>query len=227
MEKIGNGYHLPTADVLAQVGKDPKITKEFALSHSVCDRGGVHLHFGALVYPARYAITAQQKEQAARQFAQMKAKFAAGLGGLVFIGMGMEYSARYPDDVCNHRIRTEIINPKGRRFFIEVGTGTGETMRIDHVIDRDQEDEYKEKAERYYNLIKKSGTQFKEHPLYPMYLEAQKQPYNWYKHSEWSGRSLKYTNENVIKLVNQLFDCNFSRMVVDNLFLNCGDYVSK
>lgn len=135
---------------------------------------------------------------------------------LIFVSMGMDYKERFPGDVCNHRIRTELINPEGRRFFIEVGTGRGDKMRIDHVIDKDQEHEYEEKASYYWAKIRESKVIPQNHPLYNSYKKYMEQPHQWYKHKDWEGLSVEYTKENVLKLVNRLFDCNYTEMELTN-----------
>jgi hypothetical protein len=131
---------------------------------------------------------------------------------LIFVSMGMDYKERFPGDVCNHRIRTELVNPHGRKFFIEVGTGRGDKMRIDHVIDRDQELEYAEKAHYYLERIKESKMVPQKHPLWDSYKKYMEQPHQWYRYKEWQGLSLEYTKENVLKLVNRLFECNYTEM---------------
>lgn len=232
-EKIAHSmsYVLPPLEILEQIGKDARITKEFHHSHGVCDSSGNKIHFGALVYPNRYAITKEQKEYATQHYNRMKTDILAGVGQrLVFVGMGMQYDARYDDDVCNHRIRTEIINPEGRRFFIELGTWGAELMRFDHVVDRDQEDEYNGKAREYRQKIEDAGGFWKigkGHHLYEEYQKYQSQPYYWYKKQEWNSKRIKYTKTNVLKMVNELFDCNFTEIEIDYHFLTTDDFTSN
>ena len=226
---ISKDYTIPTPEILEQVGQSEKITNAFAFAHQVCDSGGRLLHYGALC-GKRYAITAEQKQQAEAEYKRMKASKINSIGGkLVFVGMGMEYPAKYEGDVCNHRIRTEIINPAGRRFFIEVGTGRGENMRIDHVVDRDQQQEYEAKASEYYQKIEQAGGFLKVgkgHHLYEQLEKYRAQPYYWYKKDEWFSLNVKYTQQNVLNLVNKLFDCNFSEMEIDSYLLTTEDYIS-
>lgn len=143
--------------------------------------------------------------------------------------MGMNYDARYKDDVCNHRIRTEIINAKGKKFFIELGTWGNELMRIDHVIDRDLQIHYEKKQLEFRDLININGGFNKishQSPLYVDYKKYQEQPYHWYKKDVWQNMKVKYTNENVLKLVNVLFDCNFTEIVIDYNHLTTDIYSS-
>jgi hypothetical protein len=66
----------------------------------------------------------------------------------------------------------------------------------------------------------------KGHELYKDYEKYQQQPYRWYKKEDWQNLKLKYTNENVISLVNNLFDCNFTEIVIDYCHLTTDDYIS-
>jgi len=217
-------------ELLNQLGVNEKLTREVNYSHGVCDKYSVHQFYCTMYGGKRYKTTLEQKEQAAKLYEINKQRAIKNVGNkLVFVGMGCEYSAKYEDDVCNHRIRTEIVNPQGRRFFIEVGTGRGEDMRIDHVVDRDQEDEYNAKATEYRQKIEDEGGFWrigKGHELYEKYQEYNNQPYYWYKHEQWKNLKTKYTKANVLSLVNILFDCNFTEIEIDYNHLRTDDYKS-
>jgi len=229
-QTIAAGYEVAPQQVIDLIGKDAKITHEFCYAHPVADKYSNTIHFGALVYPKRYAIDAELKQHAANEYAKMKQDLISSIGNkLVFVGMGMSYTERYEDDVCNHRIRTEIVNPEGRKFFIEVCAGKGENMHITHVTDRDQEHDYSIKAAEYRKKIEEAGGFWKigkGHHLYEQYQNYMSQPYYWYKKQEWNSLNAKYTNANVLKLVNKLFDCNFTEMVVCDYLLSTEDYAS-
>ena len=218
------------ADLLNQLGTNERLTREVNFSHSVCNAQSVHQYYCTMYGGKRYKTTLEQKEQAAKLYEANKQRAISNVGNkLVFVGMGCEYSARYEDDVCNHRIRTEIVNSEGKRFFIEVGTWGNELMRIDHVVNRDQEDEYSEKVSFYRREIEAKGGFWKvpeSDESVINYRKYQNQPYHWYKHDYWKGLKLKYTIQNVLRLVNTLFDCHFTQMVVDYDHLTTDDYVS-
>jgi hypothetical protein len=224
----------PSEEIINQIGIDPKITREFNYSHGVLDSNHVFKHYCAIVYPHRYIVDEQTKLKAAKEYERMKAdkikEVESNANTLYFVGMGMDYAKRYDDDVCNHRIRTEIINPKGRRFFIEVGTWGEELMRIDFVIDRDLQKLYEDKRDYYYRKIQEKGGFLKHGEgsyLYDEFKKYESQPYYWYKEDEWSSLRTKYTNQNILKLVNSLFDCNFNKIEIDYHFLTTEDYISK
>jgi hypothetical protein len=218
------------ADLLSQLGTNERFTREVNFAHSCCDQYSVHKHYCTMYGGKRYITTLEQKEQAQKLYEINKQKAIKNVGNkLVFVGMGCEYKARYEDDVCNHRIRTEIVNPQGRRFFIEVGTWGNELMRIDHVVDRDQEDEYNAKAQECRDKIEAAGGFWrvgKGHELYTEYDKYMSQPYYWYKREQWQDLKTKYTNKNVLDLVNSLFNCNFTEIEVDYCHLTTDDYSS-
>lgn len=227
-------YIQPTQEVISQIGIDHKTTKEFHYAHEVCDSNFNLKHYCAMMYPHRYIVSAELKDFATTEYERMLSdklkEVNASPNKLYFVGMGMPYEARYDDDVCNHRIRTEIVNPGGQNFFIEVGTWGEELMRIDFVIDRDMQDLYEEKALYYRNKINEQGGFWKHGKgsyLYEEYQKYQSQPYYWYKKDEWFSLRTKYTKENVLKLVNKLFDCKFTSLEVDYYFLSTEDYKSK
>lgn len=218
------------ADLLNQLGANERFTRQVNFSHSVCNAQSAHQYYCTMYDGKRYKTTLEQKQKAEELYEANKKKAISNIGNkLVFVGMGCEYSARYEDDVCNHRIRTEIVNPEGKRFFIEVGTWGNELMRIDHVINRDQEDEYNEKAIFYRREIENKGGFLRvseKDECVINYRKYQNQPYNWYRYDQWKGLKLKYTNINVLNLVNSLFDCHFTEMVVDYNHLSTEDYAS-
>lgn len=218
------------AELLSQLGTNERLTREVNYAHGCSNSQGHHLHFCTMYDGKRYKTTQEQKDKASKLYALNVQKAIENVGNkLVFVGMGMDYVARYDDDVCNHRIRTEIINPEGRKFFIEVGTWGNERMRIDHVVDRDQEIYYAEQAQKVRDEIYENGGFHKvsrTSELYLNYEKCQGQPYYWYKREVWQDLNVKYTNQNVIDLVNKLFDCNFTEIEIDYNHLTTEIYNS-
>jgi len=227
---MNNEYLEMPTDLINQLGENVRLTREMSFAHSCCNAQSVHQFYCTMYGGKRYKTTLEQKEQDQKLYAINKQRAINEVGNkLVFVGMGCEYSARYEDDVCNHRIRTEIVNPQGKRFFIEVGTWGNELMRIDHVVDRDQEDEYNNKLTETMQKIDAAGGFYKVGKGHRLYTELDKyrsQPYYWYKKDDWFSLRTKYTKENVLKLVNKLFDCNFTDVVVDYNHLTTDDYAS-
>jgi len=217
-------------ELFMQLANNEELTRAVNFAHGCCNSNSQHLHYCTMYDGKRYKTTLEQKEQAQKLYEANVKKAVENVGNkLVFVGMGMGYESRYNDDVCNHRIRTEIINPKGRKFFIEVGTWGTELMRIDFVIDRDLENHYSEKQTEIRNKINDKGGFNKvgfSDPLYLDYKKYQEQPYYRYKKDVWHTMKPKYTNQNVIDLVNNLFECKFTELEIDYNHLTTDIYSS-
>jgi len=218
------------AELLSQLGTNEKLIREVNYSHGVCNAQSQHLHYCTMYGGKRYKTTQEQKDKASKLYALNVQKAIENVGNkLVFVGMGMDYTARYDDDVCNHRIRTEIINPEGRKFFIEVGTWGAERMRIDFVIDRDQEIYYSEQAQNVRDEIQKRGGYNKVSFSDPLSIDLKKyqeQPYYQYKIDEYKDLNIKFTKQNVIDFVNNIFDCHFTEIEIDYNHLTTDIYNS-
>jgi hypothetical protein len=192
---------LLTAEKLTEIYSNEKLRNAVAYAHICADSKGNFKHYKALMYPISYIVTKEQIEEAKKELENAKKEYLKNYANkLVLIGMGMEYPERYPDDVCNHRVRGEFLNKYGKKYFIEFGTGriTGE-MRIDHSIDRDLEEQTK---------------------------DSSKQPYNNCKNLERRKFYPKYTKTDILELINREFECNFKEIVIDNHTLSPDEIIS-
>lgn len=218
-----------TAEDMQEIYSNEKKRNAIAYAHQCADKYGNFLHFSTCEYPTRRIVTAEQIREAQAEIKRSKAEKIKTLGNkLVFVGMGCDYEPRFIDDVCNHRIRTNFKNKDGKTFFIEVGTGRGENLRVDHAIDKDLQNEYDAKSSEYAekrNACERGSAQWhKYHELFKEYL---KQPYNNYNGVERMGDGIKYTFANVLKLVNENFNCNFQEMEVDAYTLTTDDFTCQ
>jgi hypothetical protein len=190
-----------TEEKFLEIYTNEKLRNAVAYAHICADSKGNFLHRKALMFPISYKVTNEQVEAANIELnkAKEKAKIK-NIGKLVLIGMGMEYTERYADDVCNHRVRGEFLNKYGKKYFIEFGTGriTGE-MRIDHSIDRDSEE------------LTKNGNE---------------QPYKNCKDLERRKFYPKYTKTSILELINKEFECNFKEIIIDNYTLSPDEIIS-
>lgn len=187
-----------TPEKFAEIYTSEEFRNQVAGAHSCYDSTMHFKHKATCSYPTEYIVTDEQITEAKIEIKRAKEQaIKDSAGKLVFVGMGMTYEPRYEDDVCNHRIRTEFTNAHGHKFFIEVGTGTSDRMRIDYAIDRENGREVAS-SEGAYN----------------------------YKGLEHKRELPKYTKQEVLKLVNEYFDCNFSEIIIDNYNLNTDDYSS-
>lgn len=216
-------------DVADSIGHSSSITSAVRNAHKVMDAAGNYKYHIALHKSGRWIVNQDLIDKAAKEYERMKKELLQGIGNrLVFVGMGMSYQSRYEDDVCNHRIRTEILNPEGRKFFVELGTGLEDAMRYDFVIDRDMEEVYNGNLRRTAEEIKKNPYIPRDHPLYAAREQWSRQPYYAYRRAEAREliEGMKYTSRNVLRFVNEIFDCNFQEMSVEDYFITTDDYVS-
>ena len=219
-----------TAEQFTGIYKNESLRNAVANAHKCLDSNSKFKHFQALEGLKRYIVTEQQIKAAQTEKARAKAERIANLDNkLVFVAMGCDYSERYTDDVCCHRIRTYITNPEGKKYFIEVGTWGEELTRFDFVIDEDMRSEYERKAEFWREKIKNAGGFYKLPQSHPYFLELKKyqeQPYYWNKKHLWNDLKLKYTKTNILEVVNMLFECNFKEIEIDFFNLSTDDYTS-
>lgn len=196
-----------------------------AMPVKCCYADGRFKHFETVTYPQRWIVTEEQSAKAKTEKQRARVEtIENNRGKLLFVGMGCTYESRFNDDVCNHRIRTEFLNAEGKKYFLEFGTGRGEEMRIDHSIDRDLEDFHKQKQSFYSDKMRneKQGS-----PVWNELLQKRRewdsQPYHNYNNLERAAIDLKYTLQNVLKVVNENFNCNFTECVVDNYNVSPDD----
>ena len=222
------------ASLLDELGANVALTKEMRYAHGVCLKGNTGTDFYCTMYEGkRYKTTKKQIELAKVLYEKNKQSVLNSIGNkLVFVGMGMNYAPRYEDDVCNHRIRTNIVNPENKNFFVELGTWGAEMMRYDHLVDRDLEETYMTMLNKLRLQIGMMGGFNKvpnTDPIMIEYRNYQNQPYNWYREEYARGlinKGIKYTNKNVLQFVNDIFGCNFNDMEVDYYHLTTEDYKS-
>ncbi|WP_159522815.1 hypothetical protein [Sunxiuqinia indica] len=214
-----------TPEKFREIYSNPKFRNEVARAHKNCNSDGVFKHFQTCSYPTTYIVTESQIEAAKNELLKAKNEtFKKHENDLLFVSMGSDYEPRFNDDACNHRIRTEFLNSEGKRFFIEVGTGRGEEIRIDHSIDRDKEIEIKNMLSHAFlqRNTKKYGSKD-----WVKWNEKIRHLHNIgsgnYKDLERAHMGLKYTKTNVLDLVNKYFDCNFKNIVIDGYDISCAD----
>jgi hypothetical protein len=228
-----NEYIELTEENFQKIYSDEKFRNEVAFAHGCysASPNSKFKHFGTCSYPIRYIVSEEQKKLANEELERSKKEAIESVKDcLVFVAMGMDYVSRYEDDVCNHRIRTEILNPDGKKFFIEVGTWGEELTRFDFVIDRDLEAEYDRKSSYWRDKINEAGGFNKvgfQHEFVVNLEKYKLQPYYHFKRDSYKDLKLKYTKENIIKIVNELFDCNFKTMRLDYYNLSTEDFICK
>jgi hypothetical protein len=107
--------------------------------------------------------------------------------------VGMGMTYKTDTYIGNHRIRTEFINKDGRKFFVEFGTAVNKEYTRCDFAIDGGVDSDKY---NYAGLEKAAKT---EHSI------------------------CRYTPENILKLVNDTFDCKFTEIFIDNYDLSTDD----
>ncbi len=199
-----NEYIELTAEKFAEIYTDESFRNSVAFAHPCCDSGGRFKYYGTCTYPQRYIVTEQHIAEAKKEYERAKAEtYEKYSNDLLFVGIGSTYAERYPDDVCNHRIRTEFKNKDGHRYFIEICRGHDDGkyfggFQITFSIDRDLEIRLNSDIHRqgeYYHF--KGLTSRRNNP--------------------------EYTLTNVLELVNREFDCKFRNIIIDNYNIHPDD----
>lgn len=192
-----------TEDIFKGIYTNPKLRHVVAYAHG-CSVGGEIEYFKALMYPLSYKVTVEQIEEAKRVLEMEKQKILTeNKNNLLFCGMGMEFKPEINDGIGNHRIRTHFINNDGKECFIELGTKCDKIVKKKRIKDNNLRIDF---AILDYNKKDKYG--------YDSFS------YN-YKGLESNTPEMLYTYENVLKLVNEYFNCSFKKMVVDYYHIHC------
>lgn len=212
-------------EYIHRIYTDERFRNAIAFAHICTEKGGKFSHYCAMTPEGQYIVTEEEIEWAKTYLATCKDEvFTRHRNDLLFVSMGGDYEPRYEDDPCNHRIRTEFINKDGHRYFIEVGTYGSDAMLVDSSIDRDaeikHEAERKALYEEYKNLRRRD----------PKWEEYRKRytashtnvGYN-FGDIQRKDHRLKYTKQNILRLVNETFGCLFTNIVIDHYTISTND----
>lgn len=161
--------------------------------------------FKTISHPIEYICTEEQKNEAIKEKERLKAEKIAnyGKGTLVFIGMGCTFDKRFKGDIGNHRVRSYFKNTAGRFFLVEFSSNIdGEGF---HCTESDDLDRERMESE---GIIVES-------------------PVHSSKQIERQIFSQRYSEKNLLNIVNRSFDANYTRLVVENYILWVDDYISE
>lgn len=179
-----------TEEKFQTIFTDEKFRNQVASAHKSYTSDRVFKHFKTSSYPIEYIVTEEQieKAQIERELSQIKC-LEENRNKLLFVGMGMPCEKEGRSDVTNHRIRTTFLNNKGEKFLVEISRTNQNNKREYGTFD-------------FAIHIGKSD------------LFNYKKKYN-YRSLERSGLYL-LTQENILNIINQHFDCSFKELVIDN-----------
>lgn len=215
-----------TDELFQKIYSDPKFRNDITFAAKWIDKSNNVEQWHASSYPQNYIVTEEQitiaKDEREKANISIREKHK---NDLLFKGMGSEFSPRWEDDITNHRIRTYFKNRHGRLFFIEILASNDKKLIVDCAQDIDAEKEFKAKQEavnvemqkynrgdsEYFNLQKKKNDLWSEEPT-----------------CNYGGvRKLedKYicTQSDIIRLVNEVFECDFKRMIIDEYNIKLVD----
>lgn len=189
-----------TPEKFAEIYTNEKFRNAVARAYKCYDQYHHFLYRFVLNKFNKYIVTDEQITEAKMELQRAKAEVYRKHGNdLLFVCMGCDYKPRYEGDPCNYRILTEFTNRFGHRFLIEFSRApTDEGFFIIFAIDRDREFELKSDPER-------------------------QQEYCNYKGLETTTFNQAYTKDNILKLVNEQFDCLFRKVIIDQHTISMDD----
>lgn len=215
-----------------EIYTNEKFRNAVAFAHGCYDSNSNFKHYKALDYPQSWIVTPDQISLAEAERQRSKAEKVADLqkGALVFVGMGMDYKARFEGDICNHRIRTNFKNNEGHAYFVEFcRNGRKENTLNDFVcdfsIDEDWRKEQEAEAIRLLDIRNSYVRYSKE------WEEVQKE-YKANDHQRYynafgiqhSRLEMQFSDINVLQLINETFGCSYTSLIVDNYTLTTDDF---
>lgn len=228
-------------DLIETLETNKELRNSIASAHRCYTKDFTFKYYKALYYPIDYIVTEQQIEFA-RQIKEKAIQEALkqNKGIITFINMAMSFKNEI-GYIDSYRMRCYFYNNYGKQFFLEVGVSLDKKiMRIDHAIDKDMELEwstkqintfraYKEanKKKNYISLKTSTEEELREinkeidlcKAEYMKY--SNKQPYNNYKGLERNNTNvLEYTNDCLLNLINNEFDCSFKELRIDHYDLS-------
>ncbi len=202
---------------------DKGFRNQVAFAHSCCDARGEHQYYNSFTHK----VTEEQKAKAEEERQRARKEAAAKIGNkLILIGMGHDYPARFEGDVCNFRVRTSLVNPKGRKFFIEVSKGVRRDMAVDFSIDLDMKKVYSDNLDKAFDNRNAHPYNSKEWKHW--HAESEKwrnQPYYWNTGIAKTQTDLNYSLKSILQLVNETYECFFTEIEVDEYDLREEDFI--
>lgn len=163
-------------------------------------------HYATVSYPIQYIVTKEQIEAAKAEWKRDSDEILKeNKNHLLFKTMGMRRGIK--GEIDNHRIRVEFVNSKGNEYFIEICPSHYKWLgdiHVTHSIDR--------------TLQKEMGDR----------VDCQKHFYNAFglERPGETGLPYKYTEESILKMVNEVFDCKFKKIIIDHYTKFPSDYQS-
>jgi len=181
-----------TQEEFESISTDKKMRNAVAYAHASCNEHGKEKYKIALYKCDRLIVNGEQIFKANTILkAQAKETQERYKNSLLFIGMGMTYKT--DTEIGNYRIRTEFLTPNGERVFVEFEHNTNNSgVRCKHSILRNSINPRDDKN-NYKDLE---------------------------RHNDGLKR-LEYAPADILKLVNETYQCNFKEVHIDSYDLSC------
>lgn len=215
-----------TDEHFQKIYSDPKFRNEVAFACKNCNSTGNFKYWATASYPKQYIVTEEQMEIAKHERDKanisLREKYK---NDLLFKGMGSEFIPRWEDDVTNYRFRTWFKNRHGISFFIEIMPARDNGLFIDGATNLDDEKEFRNKLNKIFDeqiQFKKSTEKYWQ--LSNQIIEFRKnEPTHNYSNICRDQRGYKCTQSDIVKLINEVFECDFKRMIIDEYDLILGN----
>ena len=151
----------------------------------------------ALYESNRFIVSKEQIEKAKTQYAKRRLEILQEhKSDLIMIGIGCNFETDLVGGVGNHRARALFINKDGVKCLLEVGAKSEYAGGKDYMsVNHSTYNCGEENEDYYYNDLSR----------------------------EYSSKKVKFTLANVLILINQEFNCNFSNIYLDKCMLHCDD----
>ncbi len=221
-----------TNEKFQEIYTNESFRNEVAWAHSHCDSSGKEKYKATCSYPTKYITTEEQIKEAKKEQDRRKVEVLEETkNALVFVSMGMSYEPKFENDVCSYRVRTEFLNVEGNKYFIEFSSGRGNGLLINHSIDRT----FQEKADKDYHEKRTQLTEDQEsgkinRSKFIELLRGLERPQSVnFQNLERCDtvKQMDYTTNNLMDIVNEYFNCNFKKVVIDEYNLSCDDVLCQ
>lgn len=186
-----------------------------------CDKYSRFLEYRTCSYPVEYVVNEVQIAEAKRIKEIRRKEILEGIkpGELVFSAMGMDYKSEEPDEVCNHRIRCEFLNSKGKHYFAEFFKGVRpNTFYCDFLIDRDLEEKRNLEMRDAFEMMEKHP-ELQIHP-------TDKQDYYLHKFMKRIYEK-PFTWANILDFINKNFKCSYKSARMINYLVSYNEWICK
>ena len=180
-----------------EINKDEELRNAVAFAHSCYDDKDNFLHKKALMYPISYKVTQEQIKKA------------------------KELRDKKQIEVLRENKNNLLFVGMGTEFQPTIKGGLSNHRIRTRFLNSDGIDCFIEVGTGREDNLRI------DHALFNPNNETDENKYNNHNLLETKTPALKYTYENVLKLVNQNFNCKFKKLIVDNYNISCDGVICE